>query len=211
VQEGAAWHVRPHNGLVEGLRVASVSACGIAIAICAGPARAQQSPGEDAGAPWYTSLFLGRITPDKPWRASGSAILYGLDIGINLLPSWAAELDVDGAPLSDRTGAGHTTLYGVALDVLRTWHPRASFTPYVSLGGGVTHNTASPETGLESRTELMVQPGTGAFILVWQSADGARSVGLRPDIKVRWTHGWAHAPGNPVDPLYALALTFAAR
>jgi hypothetical protein len=196
---------------VGGAWVASVSACGIAIAVCAGPARAQHSTGEDAGGLWYTSLFLGGITPDKPWRASGSAVLYGFDIGMNISPRWGAELDVDGAPLNNRTGVGHTGLYGAALDVLRIWHLRASFTPYVALGGGVTHNTASPETGLESRTELMIQPGIGAFIRVWQSADGARSLALRPDIKVRWTHGWAHAPGNPVDPLYALALTFAAR
>jgi hypothetical protein len=43
---------------------------------------------------------------------------------------------------------------------------------------------------------------------VWQSPHGAGSLALRPDIKARWTHGWAHAPGNPVDVLYTLGLTF---
>jgi hypothetical protein len=54
----------------------------------------------------------------------------------------------------------------------------------------------------------MAQPGLGAFIKVWQSPHGAGSLALRPDIKARWTHGWAHAPGNPVDVLYTLGLTF---
>jgi hypothetical protein len=54
----------------------------------------------------------------------------------------------------------------------------------------------------------MAQPGFGAIIKVWQSTDGSGSLALRPDIKVRWTHGWAHAPGNPVDVLYVLGLTF---
>jgi hypothetical protein len=43
---------------------------------------------------------------------------------------------------------------------------------------------------------------------VWESSDAADTLALRPDIKTRWTHGWAHAPGNPVDVLYALGLTF---
>jgi len=41
-----------------------------------------------------------------------------------------------------------------------------------------------------------------------QSPHGAANLALRPDIKARWTHGWAHAPGNPVDVLYTLGLTF---
>lgn len=53
-----------------------------------------------------------------------------------------------------------------------------------------------------------LQPGAGVMIRLWESADGSRRLALRPDIKVRWTHGWAHAPGNPVDPLYVLGLTY---
>jgi hypothetical protein len=54
----------------------------------------------------------------------------------------------------------------------------------------------------------MWQAGGGTLVRLWAPADGASSLALRPEIRVRWTHGWAHAPGNPVDPLYALGLMF---
>ena len=75
-------------------------------------------------------------------------------------------------------------------------------------GGWSDARCAPSATGLETRTEFMAQPGLGVIIKVWESADGSGSCALRPDIKARWTHGWAHAPGNPVDALYVLGLTF---
>ena len=47
----------------------------------------------------------------------------------------------------------------------------------------------------------------GAIVKLWESAEGTSTLALRPDVKVRWTHGWANAPGNPVDILYAVGLT----
>jgi len=157
---------------------------------------------------WYLNPYLGGFTPDKPWRAKGEAPLYGLDIGTNVSPTWSAELDLNGALLSDRVGPAHTGLYGGALDLLRVFNRGGVFAPYLSIGAGATHAAPPPGTGLESRTEFMWQPGFGAIIKVWQSTDDSRSLALRPDVKVRWTHGWAHAPGNPVDVLYVLGLTF---
>jgi len=156
----------------------------------------------------YLSPYIGGIIPDKPWRASGGAPLVGLDIGMELSRDWSAELDLNGAPLTDRSGMGHTGLYGGALALVRVFSRPARLAPYLSLGLGLTHNDASSQTGLEGHTELMIEPGIGAFIGIWESADRSRRLALRPDIKVRWTHGWAHAPGNPVDPLYGLGLTF---
>ncbi len=123
-------------------------------------------------------------------------------------PAWSAELDLNGARLSDRVGSGHIGLYGGALDVLWVFNRGATFAPYLSMGAGVTHAAPPSATGLETRTEFMAQPGLGVIIKVWESADGSGSCALRPDIKARWTHGWAHAPGNPVDALYVLGLTF---
>jgi hypothetical protein len=79
---------------------------------------------------------------------------------------------------------------------------------YLLIGAGLTRDVPPAEVALVSRTEFTVQPGIGAMLRVWESPDGSRSLALRPDIKVRWTHGWAHAPGNPVDRLYMLGVTF---
>jgi hypothetical protein len=165
--------------------------------------RAQAAPEQ-----WYLNPYIGGIMPDKPWHGRGSAALFGLDAGANLSPAWSAEVDINGASLTDRDEQGRIGLYGGALTVLRVFNRAARFSPYLSLGAGVTHSAPSAEADLVSRTEFMVQPGVGAAIRVWQSADGADTLALRPDIKARWTHGWAHAPGNPVDVLYVLGLTF---
>lgn len=164
---------------------------------------------QDEVGQWYFNPYLGGITPDKPWGAKGSTALYGLDIGTNFSATWSAELDLNGARLSDRVGSGHSGLYGGALDLLRVFNRGGVVAPYLSIGAGVAHAAPPSGTGLESRTEFMAQPGFGAIIKAWESVDGSRSFALRPDIKARWTHGWAHAPGNPVDVLYVLGLTFA--
>jgi len=158
---------------------------------------------------WYVNPYAGGITPDKPWGARGSGALYGLDIGTSLFETYSAEIDLNDAPLSDRFGPGHNSLYGGALELLRVFNRGARFAPYVSIGAGVTHSAPPSGTGLESRTEFMAQPGGGLMIGLWASGDGSSCLALRPDLKVRWTHGWAHAPGNPVDVLYGLGLTAA--
>jgi hypothetical protein len=165
------------------------------------PARAE---GADQ---WYLNAFAGGISPDKPWGASGHAALYGLDLGVSLADGWNAELDLNRADLSDRRGAHDSRLESGALQLLRVFNRPARFAPYASLGAGLTHEAPGAGSGLVSHTEFMLQPGMGALIGLWERADGSVSLALRPDIRVRWTHGWAHAPGNPVDPLYGLGLT----
>jgi hypothetical protein len=166
------------------------------------PATAQVSGG------WYVDPYLGGLTPDKPWHATGTGAVYGLDIGTDLSAAWSAELEWSAAPLRDRAVPGDDALYGVALTALRVFCRDARFAPYVSLGSGLTHYAPAAGAGLEPRTELMVQPGAGVIIRIWESGDGTRSLALRPEVEVRWTHGWAHAPGNPVDPVYALGLRY---
>jgi Outer membrane protein beta-barrel domain len=163
---------------------------------------------QDAAADWYLNPYLGGITPDKPWGGKGAAALYGVDIGTNLSAAWSAELDLNAARLSDRVGSGHTGLYGGALDLLRVFNRGARFAPYLMLGAGVTDAAPPSGAGLQRRTEFMMQPGVGAIIKLWEGADGSGTLALRPAIEARWTHGWAHAPGNPVDVLYALGVTY---
>jgi hypothetical protein len=165
------------------------------------PVRAQEA------GQWYLNAFAGGISPDKPWGASGHAALYGLDLGVSLATGWNAELDLNRANLTDRLGSQESRLGGSALQVLRVFNRGARFAPYVSLGAGLTHEAPGAGSGVVSHTEFMVQPGIGALVRLWARVDGSASLALRPNIEVRWTHGWAHAPGNPVDPLYALGLT----
>jgi hypothetical protein len=155
---------------------------------------------------WYLNAEVGGVIPDKPWGARGSAPLYGLDIGHSLAPGWSAELDLTYADLDARRGGGHNGLEGAALQGLRIFDTRTRVAPYVSLGAGLTHEAPGAGSGFISRTEFMVQPGAGALVRLWDTRGG--SLGLRAAIEVRWTHGWAHAPGNPVDPIYALGLTY---
>jgi len=158
---------------------------------------------------WYVSAGLGGLTPDKPWGAKGAAPLIGLDVGEILTPVWSGELDLSDARLDDRSGGNHSSLEGAALQGLRRFRAGARLTPYLSLGAGATHETPGAGSRLESRTEFMVQPGLGALIRVKDvGRGGSGHLALRADVKVRWTHGWAHAPGNPVDPLYTLGLSY---
>jgi hypothetical protein len=180
-------------------RSAARWALGLAAAACAARAEAQV----------YLNPYVAGISPDKPWHATGSAPLYGLDVGVALSPEWCAELDVDGASLRERSGNGHTDVDGGALGFLRLFNLGGRIQPYLGAGIGLTHNTAAPQTSLEAHTEFMVQPEIGTLVRLWESADGSRELALRPDVRVRWTHGWAHAPGNPVDPIYGVGITFA--
>lgn len=163
---------------------------------------------EDDAQRWYLNPYVGGIVPDKPWGGRGSALLYGLDIGMRLSAAWSAEIDINAASLSDRYNAGPIGLYGGALTVLRVFRRDARVAPYVSFGAGLTHVAAPSGIPLASRTEFMAQPGFGALVKLWARSDGACALALRPDFKARWTHGWAHAPGNPVDILYGLGLAF---
>jgi hypothetical protein len=182
------------------------STCGLFLSVallCAAPdGRAQEESGR-----WYIGPYLGGIIPDKPWHATGSAVVYGVNLGRDVLPGWAVELDFDAACLRDRSGAGHSELDGGAVEVLRVLNRAGRIAPYLSIGAGATHFAPALGDGLEPRTELMVQPAAGAFIRLWEGSTAFRRLELRPSVEARWTHGWAHAPGNPVDPIYLLGLS----
>jgi OmpA-OmpF porin, OOP family len=162
---------------------------------------AQTTPGS-----WYVNPDVGGIIPDKPWGARGSAPLFGLDLGRSLTGGWSTELDVTYARLDDRRGSSHSSLEGAALQAVRIFDFGARVLPYASLGAGMTHEAPGAGSGLLTRTEFMVQPGLGVLVRLWD-AHGS-GLALRADFEARWTHGWAHAPGNPVDPLYRLGLSY---
>jgi hypothetical protein len=166
-------------------------------------AHAQNLPADYALTP-----YLGGISPDKPWQARGAAALYGFALGVGLSPGWLLEFDLNQALLSDRGDPGHSSLYGGALNVSWLFNRSGRIAPLLSFGAGFTRYVPPSGTALQERTEFMAQPGLGALLTLWRSPDGRRSIALRPQLTLRWTHGWAHAPGNPVDPLYVIGLTY---
>jgi Outer membrane protein beta-barrel domain len=156
---------------------------------------------------WYLGVDAGGIIPDKPWGARGSAPLFGFDLGRSFAGGWSTELQLTYAPLEDRRGSGHSSLETAGLKALRVFDTGTRFSPYVSLGAGVTHEAPGSGSGLLSRSEFMVQPGVGTIVTLLETRGGR--LALRVDVGTRWTHGWAHAPGNPVDPYYTVGLTYA--
>jgi hypothetical protein len=155
---------------------------------------------------WYVGADAGGIIPDKPWGARGSAPLFGLEFGRSLSGGWSTELALTYAPLEDRRSRGHNSLEAAGLQVLRRFSTGTRVVPYVLLGGGATHVAPASGSGLVSRTEFMMQPGLGALVSLLETRNG--QLALRANFAARWTHGWAHAPGNPVDPYYTLGLTY---
>jgi hypothetical protein len=156
---------------------------------------------------WYLGADAGSIIPDKPWGARGSAPLFGFDFGRSLPGGWSTELDITDAPLDDRRGGGHSSLESAGLQALRVFGTGTRVFPYVSFAIGGTHEATGSGSGLVSHTEFMMQPGLGALVHLLETGTG--KLALRAGFETRWTHGWAHAPGNPVDPYYTLGLTYA--
>ena len=109
--------------------------------------------------------------------------------------------------LRDRADSGRSNLYAIALAALRVFN-RGDLARAVPVARvGATCFAPAAHSALASRTEFMWQAGGGALLRLWAPAHGVSFLALRPEIRVRWTHGWAHAPGNPVDPLCGLGLT----
>jgi hypothetical protein len=156
---------------------------------------------------WYLAADAGGVIPDKPWGARGSAPLFGVDFGRSFSAGWSSELDLTYAPLDDRRGGAHSGLEAAGLQVLRIFRTADRLMPYVSLGAGTVHETPGSGSGLVSHTEFIMQPGFGALVRLLETRNG--QLALRANFTARWTHGWAHAPGNPVDPYYTLGLTYA--
>lgn len=171
-----------------------------AVLILGAPALA--CAGDEVGH-WYLDPYVGGITPDSDWSSTGTTVDYGFAIGHNFSPDWTAELNLNGARLSDKATSGHLGLYAASLDLLRVWNRTGVFAPYISAGAGALQ--VQPQSG-SNRTFFLAQAGIGAFIKLWESADGSRSFALRPDLTVRGDR--FTQSGSATDYLYALGFVF---
>jgi OOP family OmpA-OmpF porin len=163
--------------------------------------------GDEAGH-WYFYPFGGGISPDSKRDTNGPAWDYGGGLGYQFTNTWALELYFNRTSLRDKFDAQDTTLSQFNLDVLHIWNRSSVFAPYVQVGAGWLQ---ASEHGYPNRSFFNAEGGTGAFIKLWEKADGSRSFSLRPDVRARWNHEGAssNVPGNSgsfVDLIYTLGL-----
>lgn len=163
--------------------------------------------GDEAGH-WYFYPFGGGISPDSKRDTNGSAWDYGGGLGYQFTNSWALELYFNRTSLSDKFDDQKTTLSQFNLDVLHIWNRSSVFAPYVVAGAGWLQ---SSEHGYPNQSFFNAEGGVGAFVKLWEKADGSRSFSLRPDVRARWNHEGAsqNVPGNSgsfVDVIYTLGL-----
>src|SRR5215469_15911576 len=161
--------------------------------------------GDEAGH-WYFSPFGGGIYPDSKRDTNSNAWDYGAGLGYQFTGSWATELYFNRASLRDKFDGQDTTLSQLNLDVLRIWNRSATFAPYVQVGAGVLQ---ASEHGYPNRSFFNAEGGVGAFVKLWEKADGSRSFSLRPDVRARWSHEGTNPAGNSgsfVDQIYTLGL-----
>lgn len=165
--------------------------------------------GDEAGH-WFFTPFVGGIYPDSKRDTDGNAFDYGAGFGKQLTDSWALELYFNRSSLRNKFDDDHTTLSQLNLDVLHIWNRRSTFAPYVQVGAGWLQVS---EHGYPNGSYFNAEGGVGAFIKLWENADGSRSFSLRPDVRARWDHQGTGGvvpitrSGDMVDLIYTLGFT----
>ena len=152
---------------------------------------------------WYVTPAIGGVSADDRRRVADNDWLYGLHVGKNVSKGFSVELSVDQSHV-EGVGSPGINLWGAAIDLLGVMGRNKAFSPYgvVGIGGLRTERKLQPVA-----TDLMAEAGIGAFATLWRRADGARSLQLRPEIKVRWSDGGSQTLRDYVGTL-GLQFTF---
>jgi OOP family OmpA-OmpF porin len=152
---------------------------------------------------WYFTPQVGGILVDEDRPVQDGDWLYGLAVGKHLSQGLSMELNLNGAQVGGGPARGDLSLWGGSLDLLGVMNRAGRVSPYVSAGLGGAQNDRE---GSSDATDFMAQAGVGLFVKLWESADGARTFSLRPDIKARWND--AGAEGHPLDYIGTLGFQF---
>lgn len=152
---------------------------------------------------WYVTPKIGGVSVDNDRALEDKDWLYGLAVGKHINEGLSMELNLDGAYVGGGPAAGDLSLYGGSIDLLAVINRAGAFAPYLSLGLGMLQTEPSPGT---NATDFMAQAGLGAMLKLAESADGSRSLALRPEVKARWSE--AGASGTLVDYIGTLGLQF---
>lgn len=173
---------------------------GVALAVAlALPALASASDVGD----WYLTPQFGGVSADNDRPVQDKDWLYGLGFGKHVSQGLSVELNVDGSQIGGGPGRSDLSLWGTSLNVLGVMNRDATFSPFIIAGAGALQNDRSPGS---DATDLMAQAGVGAFVRLWEAADGSNSFSLRPELKARWSD--AGAENDLVDYIGTIGFQF---
>jgi OmpA-OmpF porin, OOP family len=136
---------------------------------------------------YYLTPQVGGISVDNDRPLHDKDWLYGLGIGKHVSNALSFELNLNRAQI-DGVAGGNTTLSGISLDLLGVMNRDGVVSPYISVGAGAVQSDRGP--GLNAN-DAMAQAGVGLLLNLWESANGANSFALRPDLKARWSEAGA--------------------
>ncbi|MEO7773495.1 MAG: OmpA family protein [Steroidobacteraceae bacterium] len=136
---------------------------------------------------WYMTPSVGGVSVDDRRGIADKDWLYGLHVGRNFSQAFSAELSFDQSHVKGNGPPG-INLWSGAVDFLGVVGRDRRFAPYALVGVGALHTDRKLAS---DATDLMAEAGVGAFATLWRSGDGARSLQLRPEFKVRFSDAGA--------------------
>ncbi len=167
-----------------------LSAIGAAL-LAGAPARADSSlPWNDEVGQWFVAPFVGMTFVDDD-RLLDDDLIYGASVGKHLDERWSAQLtgyssdfDNDGLrPEWTWPATFDGSISGLSFDLMRVFARDSRISPY--LLGGAGYQTSDYE-GTEGDSNVSASLGLGLMWDLARSADGSRTVQLRPEVRSRW-------------------------
>jgi len=147
-------------------------------------------PWNDEVGQWFVAPFVGYTFVDSD-RLLDDDIHYGASIGKHLSKHWSLQLtaytgdfDNDGKrPEWTWPASFDGSLSGGSIDLMRVFNRDSRISPY--LLGGIGMQNSNYE-GLEGDENVTASAGLGLMWDLARSADGSRTVQLRPEVRSRW-------------------------
>jgi len=151
-------------------------------------------PWNDEVGQWFVAPFVGYTWLDGD-RLLEDDVHYGASLGRHLskhltvqLTGYTGDYDNDGLrPEWTWPASFNGSITGASLDLMGVFARESRFSPYLLAGAGVQ---SSNYEGLEGDDNVALSVGLGALWDLWRSADGSRTVQLRPEARTRFDfHG----------------------
>jgi OOP family OmpA-OmpF porin len=189
------------------------TAIGLAV-LASSPARAADPnrPWNDEVGQWFVAPFIGYTWVDSD-RLLEDGMHWGGAIGKHLTDQWSVQLTGYTGDFSAASGYHHDgTLSGGSLDLMRVFARSSRFSPYLLGGIGMQRNSYkngnsySDSTGAPSADEnVTASLGGGLMWDLARSADGSRTVQLRPEVRVLYD---MKGGNNLVDTIAQIGISF---
>jgi OOP family OmpA-OmpF porin len=166
-----------------------LSAVALGLAASA-PAGADDHPWNDEVGQWFVAPFIGYSWLDDD-RLLEDDMHWGASIGKHLSEKWSAQItaydgdyDNDGMkPEWTWPASFDGSISGASLDLMRVFARDGRFSPYVL--GGIGYQSSNYD-GDRRDDNVTGSLGLGAMWDLARSADGSRTVQLRPEVRSRW-------------------------